>query len=80
MLNSNLKLNPKLFHPDVDQQPTRAGYGKGLLQLGETNPNVVALCDPDLCFRVPSGENFVELHGRPAVPTQNPYRRTSASR
>lgn len=44
MLNSKLKLNSKLFDEDVEVAPTRAGYGKGLLQLGETNPNVVALC------------------------------------
>ena len=43
MLNPDLKLNPKLFDDDVEVQPTRAGYGTGLLKLGETNPNVVAL-------------------------------------
>src|SRR5437660_4827015 len=43
MLNPNLKLNSKLFDPAVETKPTRAGYGEGLLQLGETNPNVVAL-------------------------------------
>lgn len=44
MLNPKLKLNPKLFDEDVEVLPTRAGYGKGLLELGENNPNVVALC------------------------------------
>src|SRR5437762_72036 len=44
MLNPNLKLNPKLFDADVEQKPTRAGFGTGLLHLGETNPDVVALC------------------------------------
>ncbi|HXH26993.1 MAG TPA: transketolase C-terminal domain-containing protein [Candidatus Acidoferrum sp.] len=43
MLNPDLKLNPKLFDQDAELQPTRAGYGTGLLKLGETNPNVVAL-------------------------------------
>src|SRR5215469_11807073 len=43
MLNQNLKLNQKLFDKDVEVKPTRSGYGEGLLQLGETNPNVVAL-------------------------------------
>lgn len=43
MLNPNLKLNQKLFDEDVEVEPTRAGFGTGLLQLGETNPNVVAL-------------------------------------
>src|SRR4051812_49086668 len=43
MLNKDLKLNPKLFDADVEVQPTRAGFGTGLLHLGEVNPNVVAL-------------------------------------
>jgi transketolase len=43
MLNPDLKLNTKLFDADVEQQPTRAGYGTGLLELGDTNPNVVGL-------------------------------------
>lgn len=43
MLNPDLKLNQKLFDADVEIKPTRAGYGEGLLSLGETNPNVVAL-------------------------------------
>jgi transketolase len=43
MLNPNLHLNPKLFDPDVEVKPTRHGYGDGLLELGEQNPNVVAL-------------------------------------
>src|SRR5436853_7743544 len=44
MLNQNLNLNPKLFDEDVEKEPTRAGFGTGLLHLGDTNPNVVALC------------------------------------
>jgi transketolase len=44
MLNKALKLNPKLFAPDVEQKPTRDGFGAGLLQAGDENPNVVALC------------------------------------
>ncbi|HEX7042092.1 MAG TPA: transketolase C-terminal domain-containing protein [Patescibacteria group bacterium] len=43
MLNPNLKLNEKLFDKDTEVAPTRAGFGTGLLKLGETNPNVVAL-------------------------------------
>src|SRR5579872_5910904 len=43
MLNPNLKLNEKLFDEDVQLEPTRAGFGTGLLELGEKNPNVVAL-------------------------------------
>lgn len=43
MLNPDLKLNPKLFDADVEKDATRSGYGKGLVALGDTNPNVVAL-------------------------------------
>lgn len=44
MLNPEAKLNPKLFDPGVEQKPTRAGFGDGLLLAGEENRNVVALC------------------------------------
>lgn len=43
MLNPNLNLNEKLFDADVEKAATRAGYGEGLMALGETNPNVVVL-------------------------------------
>lgn len=43
MLNPDLKLNPKMFDNDVEQKATRAGYGEGLVELGEKNPNVVVL-------------------------------------
>lgn len=43
MLNPGLKLNSKLFDTDVEVQPTRKGYGEGILELGEKNENVVAL-------------------------------------
>lgn len=43
MLNPNLKLNEKIFDKDVESAPTRAGFGTGLVELGEKNPNVVAL-------------------------------------
>ncbi len=44
MLNPELKLNPKLFSPDCEQQPIRKGFGIGLAKAGEENANVVALC------------------------------------
>lgn len=43
MLNPDLKLNQKLFDEDVERDATRSGYGTGLVKLGESNPNVVAL-------------------------------------
>ena len=44
MINSDAKLNPKIFDPDVELAPTRNGYGEGLLIAGEHNENVVVLC------------------------------------
>lgn len=44
MLNKQLFLNPKLFDPDIEQVPTRNGYGDGLVLAGEENEQVVALC------------------------------------
>lgn len=43
MLNPSLKLNPSLFSVDVDQKPTRDGFGDGLMILGDKNPDVVVL-------------------------------------
>jgi transketolase len=37
------KVNSKIFEQDVEQVPTRNGYGEGLVELGEKNPNVVVL-------------------------------------
>lgn len=39
-----MKLNPKLFDKDVEQAPIRKGFGEGLLQAGEEDHRVVALC------------------------------------
>lgn len=36
-------LNPRLFEKDVQAIGTRDGYGQGLLELGESNKNVVVL-------------------------------------
>lgn len=44
MLNSEAKLNPKIFDADVEQKPIRDGYGQGLVIAGEADPNVVVLC------------------------------------
>ncbi len=40
---SDSKLNPKLYDSDVEQIPTRLGYGEGIVALGEKDPNVVVL-------------------------------------
>lgn len=44
MLNKNAQLNKKVFDGDIEQAPTRNGYGEGLVLAGEKNSNVVALC------------------------------------
>lgn len=44
MLNPEAKLNPKVFLEDIEQKPTRDGYGEGLVAAGERDPNVVVLC------------------------------------
>ena len=43
MLNLKAKLSIKLFKKDVEQVAARDGYGKGLIWLGERDPNVVVL-------------------------------------
>lgn len=37
-------LNPKLYDDDVELEPNRAGFGRGLKAAGEKNEAVVALC------------------------------------
>lgn len=44
MLNSNQKLNSKIFDTDVEQIPIRKGFGEGLLIAGEADERVVGLC------------------------------------
>lgn len=36
-------LNPKVGQPDIEQVPTRNGYGEALLMLGEKDQNIVVL-------------------------------------
>lgn len=43
MLNQQQKLNTKIGHDDIEQTPSRNGFGEGLLHLGEHNKDVVAL-------------------------------------
>lgn len=67
MLNQELKLNNKMFDEKVEKVPIRQGFGEGLLQAGEEDKNVVALC-ADLTdstkmnlFRERFPERFVEI-------------------
>ncbi len=48
-LNPKVKLAENILELDkLEQKPARDGYGLGLVQAGDENPNVVALC-ADLC-------------------------------
>jgi transketolase len=67
MLNPDLKLNTKMFDKDVEQTPIRKGFGEGLVQAGDENPQVVALC-ADLTessytqfFRDKFPQRFIEM-------------------
>ncbi|MFC1649630.1 transketolase family protein [Patescibacteria group bacterium] len=67
MINNKLNLNRKVFNKDVEQVPTRDGYGEGLVEAGEKDKRVVALC-ADLTdstrtswFKDKFPERFVEI-------------------
>lgn len=60
-------LNPLLYSKDVEQEPIRAGFGRGLKVAGEANENIVALC-ADLTestqmhhFREAFPKRFIEI-------------------
>ncbi len=64
---SHYALNPKLHDEDIEQEPNRAGFGRGLKAAGEKDEQVVALC-ADLTdstqmnhFRDAFPERFVEM-------------------
>lgn len=43
-LSKAAHLTPNIFNPNIEQVPTRNGYGTGLVEVGEKNAAVVALC------------------------------------
>lgn len=60
-------LNPYLYSDDIQQEPVRAGFGRGLKAAGEANDKVVALC-ADLTestqmhlFKEAFPERFIEI-------------------
>jgi len=67
MLNKNLNLSPKIFKRDIDQVPTRNGYGEGLVEAGEKDERVVVLCADlkestrSVYFEQKFPDRFVEL-------------------
>ena len=44
MLSKTAKLSIKVFKKDIEQIPTRNGYGEGLVVAGEKDKRVVVLC------------------------------------
>lgn len=67
MINPVIKPSDKIFTKEIEQLPTRDGYGKGLVQAGEENPNVVVLCADltestrSLWFKEKFPERFMEV-------------------
>src|SRR5438105_1000311 len=39
-----IKFLNSIVHDNFEEIPPRDGFGQGLVELGQTNPNVVALC------------------------------------
>ncbi len=44
MINPQAKLSSEIFNKEIKQEPTRFGFGEGLVIAGEADPNVVVLC------------------------------------
>ena len=67
MPNDAVKLSAKLFAEDIERKPTRDGFGKGTVEAGKTDQNVVVLC-ADLSestraewFQKEFPERFIEM-------------------
>ena len=67
MINQKAKLSAKIFEKDITEQPTRQGYGEGLVEAGEKDEKVVVLC-ADLTestkshlFKAKFPERFIEV-------------------
>ncbi|MFA5133219.1 MAG: transketolase C-terminal domain-containing protein [Patescibacteria group bacterium] len=67
MLNKKIKFSKKIFTKEMEQIPTRFGYGEGVLAAGEADKNIVVLCC-DLTestrshlFRERFPERFIEI-------------------
>lgn len=67
MINKSVFLNPKLFDDDIEQIPSRNGFGEGLVLAAQENKDVVGLC-ADLTestrmeeFKKRFPERFVEM-------------------
>ena len=67
MLSKTAKLSIKVFKKDIEQIPTRNGYGEGLVVAGEKDKRVVVLCADlvestrSIYFKEKFPERFVEI-------------------
>lgn len=67
MIVDQANLNPKLFDEDIEQVPTRQGYGEGLVLAGEKDERVVVLCADltestrSILFKEKFPDRFVEV-------------------
>lgn len=43
-VRTQFPLNPQIGSPDVQQEPIRMGFGRGLLEAGKRDENVLAIC------------------------------------
>ena len=66
-LNRDAYLVRGIFHANVEQLPTRDGYGRGLVEAGKNDPNIVVLCADlsestrSLWFKQAFPDRFVQL-------------------
>lgn len=66
-MNRDAKLNPKLFDKDIEQVPTRQGYGEGLVLAGERDERVIVLCadltesTKSILFKEKFPDRFIEV-------------------
>lgn len=67
MLNKSAKLSEKIFQEDIEQLPTRQGYGEGLVAAGQADERVVVLCADltestrSILFQEKFPQRFIEI-------------------
>lgn len=67
MINKDAHLSTKLFDDDIEQIPTRQGYGEGLVLAGERDQRVVVLCADltestrSILFQEKFPDRFIEI-------------------
>lgn len=67
MFNPHVHLSTKIFSKNIEQVPTRQGYGEGLVEAGEKDERVVVLCADltestrSILFAKKFPERFIEV-------------------